>query len=105
MTFDGTVPVIATHLGHLKAKGPPGPIWWRFGRAELQTLTDALTNTRDDYLARDEQRRQEREAAYALKDQAVRDELERWQESWACPSCGRDVTPVPTDTHVLRPVK
>lgn len=39
--FDGTVPVLATHLGHLKAKGPHGPIWWRFGRAEWQTLTDA----------------------------------------------------------------
>jgi hypothetical protein len=95
LSIDGTVPVIATHLGHLKAKGPHGPIWWRFGRAEWQTLTDALTNTntRDDYLARDEQRRQEREAARALADQPPWDELERWQTSWACPSCGTDVTP------------
>ncbi|MER5466522.1 replication-relaxation family protein [Streptomyces sp. NPDC002668] len=94
-SFDGTVPVIATHLGQLKAKGPHGPIWWRFGRAEWQTLADALTNTntREDYLARDEQRRQEREAARVVEDQLVRDELERWQESWECPSCGTDFTP------------
>ncbi|MGN9796159.1 hypothetical protein ACTMTU_34385 [Streptomyces sp. OZ13] len=44
--YTDTVPVIATHLEHLRAKGPHGPIWWRFGRSNWQPLTDALTNTR-----------------------------------------------------------
>jgi hypothetical protein len=96
-SFDGTVPVIATHLEQLKAKGPHGAIWWRFGHSEWQTLTDALTNTNthDDYLARDEQRRQEREAvrAHAEQRQPSWDEQERRQTTWACPSCGMEVSP------------
>jgi hypothetical protein len=90
--YTDTVPVIATHLEHLRAKGPHGPIWWRFGRAEWQSLTDALTNTRTkaEYDARDEQRRTERERARVLEDRQRRERLDAaWP--WACPSCGIDV--------------
>ncbi|MGN9796362.1 hypothetical protein ACTMTU_35510 [Streptomyces sp. OZ13] len=86
--FTDTVPVVATHLEHLCAKGPHGPIWWRFGRSNWQPLTDALTNarTKAEYDARDEQRRTERERARVLEDRQRRDELNAaWP--WSCPSC------------------
>ncbi|MFJ6636967.1 replication-relaxation family protein [Streptomyces sp. NPDC091376] len=90
--YTGTVPVIATHLEDLKAKGPHGAVWWRFGHSEGQTLTHALTNTNthQDYLARSEQR----EAARA---QAEPERRTGWgelkQTPWPCPSCGKDVFP------------
>ncbi|MBT2369816.1 hypothetical protein J7E88_32230 [Streptomyces sp. ISL-10] len=79
-------PVVATHLDHLRAKGPHGPIWWRFGRSEWQPLTDALTNTRTeaDHEAREEQRRAEREGARALEVQQRRERVAAaWP--WSCP--------------------
>jgi rubrerythrin len=104
MDYTDTVPVIATHLHHLRAKGPHGPIWWRFGRSQWQSLTDALTNTRTkaDYNARDEQQRTEREQARALEDQQRRDELKAlWP--WSCPSCSTEVATGMTGEDGYRP--
>lgn len=104
--FTGRVPVIATHLEHLRAKGPQGPVWWRFGRNQWQTLTDALTNTHTqaEYLARDETRRAIEDTRREREREQNRRELEAWKAaSWACPSCGRDVGPDHTDPDGYRP--
>ncbi|MGW7658354.1 hypothetical protein ACWGJ7_41870 [Streptomyces tendae] len=64
--YAGTVPVIATHLDQLPAKGPHGPVWWRFGCTTWQPLNDALTNTdtHAEYSARSDARRATQEAQY-----------------------------------------
>jgi hypothetical protein len=72
--YTDTVPVIATHLEHLRAKGPHGPIWWRFGRSEWQRLTN--TRTKAEYDARDEQRRAEGERVRVLEDRQRRERLD-----------------------------
>jgi hypothetical protein len=72
--FAGTVPVVATDLEHLRAKGPHGPIWWRFGRSEWQRLTN--TRTKAEYDARDEQRRAEGERVRVLEDRQRRERLD-----------------------------
>jgi len=58
------VPVLATTLTLLAAKGPHGPVWWRYGPDAVETLEQALDNP-DDYRAyrvRDEQHRAARQA-------------------------------------------
>ncbi|MGW2841808.1 replication-relaxation family protein [Streptomyces sp. NPDC001493] len=42
--YTGTVPVIATTLALLQRQGPHGPVWWRYGHPDGQTLTGALEN-------------------------------------------------------------
>ncbi|MFE7245015.1 hypothetical protein [Streptomyces sp. NPDC057580] len=93
--FAGTVPVIATHLDQLRAHGPHGPVWWRFGHSDWQPITDALTNTgtQEEYHARQDRRRQEQEAARAVEDQRRREEPAQWEATWECPSCQSDVEP------------
>ncbi|MFE3144252.1 replication-relaxation family protein [Streptomyces scopuliridis] len=105
--FAGTVPVIATHLDQLKAHGPHGPVWWRFGHGEWQPITEALTNTgtEDEYHARDEKRRKEHEAARALEERIRSEELARWEKAWPCPSCQSDVEPGTTGRDGYRPTE
>ncbi|MFI9367035.1 replication-relaxation family protein [Kitasatospora sp. NPDC053057] len=42
-TFDGKIPVLGTTVDRLRRHGFLGPIWWRFGRSEWQTLTGTVT--------------------------------------------------------------
>ncbi|WP_327180367.1 replication-relaxation family protein (plasmid) [Streptomyces sp. NBC_01335] len=42
--YTGTVPVIATTLTLLRQHGPHGPVWWRYGHPDGQTLEHALDN-------------------------------------------------------------
>ncbi|SCF90498.1 hypothetical protein [Streptomyces sp. Ncost-T10-10d] len=102
----GTVPVIATHLDQLRTHGPHGPVWWRLGLSDWQPITDALTNTgtEDEYDAREEQRRQEREATRALEQQR-REELARLDAVWECPSCQADVEPGTAGFDGYRPAQ
>ncbi|MEV6683616.1 hypothetical protein AB0N09_43320 [Streptomyces erythrochromogenes] len=95
-TFVGRVPVVACRLDRLAADGPHGPIWWRYGHQELQTLTDALDDPDDHraYTAREKQRRADATAARERRQQE-RDEERRRREAtaWLCPECGRRVYP------------
>ncbi|MFC8263218.1 hypothetical protein ACFUNF_37820 [Streptomyces sp. NPDC057291] len=61
-------------------------------RHEWQPITDALTNTgtKEEYSAREDGRRQKREAARALEQQR-REEPAPWEATWECPSCQADV--------------
>ncbi|MGW7620814.1 replication-relaxation family protein [Streptomyces antimycoticus] len=104
--YEGTVPVIATHLDQLRTKGPHGPVWWRFGRTTWQPLNDALTNTDTpaEYFARSDARRAAREAQYQReREETRREQEERLAAHWPCPSCGRDVDPDHTDADGYRP--
>ncbi|MEW2491677.1 replication-relaxation family protein [Streptomyces sp. NPDC048411] len=103
----GTVPVIATHLDQLRTHGPHGPVWWRFGRNQWQPITDALTNTgtKDEYHARQEQRRQERDVVRALEQEQRREELARWEAAWQCQSCQADVEPGTVGPDGYRPAE
>lgn len=78
--FADSIPILACHLGQLKAKGPHAPIWWRFGSRKWQTLTDALANT--DYLTRTRQR-------LAAEEQAAKEKEEQRLEATRCPGCNR----------------
>ncbi|MER7497975.1 replication-relaxation family protein [Streptomyces pharetrae] len=70
-SYDRCIPIVATTLEELRAHGPAGPAFWRFGRDHRQPLLDAIGNARRDaYLARrrqaareEQRRREEREAA------------------------------------------
>ncbi|MFV5998448.1 hypothetical protein ACNPQM_40365 [Streptomyces sp. NPDC056231] len=105
-TGTGTVPVIATHLDQLRTHGPHGPVWWRFGHSDWQPITDALTNTgtEAEYHAREEQRRQEREATRALEQQR-REEPARLDAVRECPSCQADVEPRTAGLDGYRPTQ
>ncbi|MGW3660021.1 hypothetical protein ACWD6R_32215 [Streptomyces sp. NPDC005151] len=80
-------------------------MWWRFGRSQWQPITDALTNTgtKDEYYARQDQRRQEREMARVLEQEQRREELARWEAAWQCPSCQTDVEPGTVGEDGYRP--
>ncbi|MFI5635150.1 replication-relaxation family protein [Streptomyces sp. NPDC051664] len=105
--FSGTVPVIATHLDQLRAHGPHGPVWWRFGHSEWQPIIDALANTgtKEEYRARQDQHRQEREAARVVEQEQRREELARWEAAWECPSCRSDVEPGTVGPDGYRPTE
>ncbi|WEP00677.1 replication-relaxation family protein (plasmid) [Streptomyces sp. FXJ1.172] len=87
-SYDRCIPIVATTLQELRAHGPVGPAFWRFGRDHRQPLLDAIGNARrDTYLAhrrqaaREEQRRrEEREAA------------EREARRPVCKDCGQKFT-------------
>ncbi|WP_331762594.1 hypothetical protein OG612_45915 (plasmid) [Streptomyces sp. NBC_01527] len=61
--YTGTIPLLATTLPLLAAKGPHGPVWWRYGHDTWQTLNHALDNPDDirAYCACDGERRAARE--------------------------------------------
>ncbi|MDX3771748.1 MULTISPECIES: replication-relaxation family protein [unclassified Streptomyces] len=105
--FSGTVPVIATHLDQLRAHGPHGPVWWRFGHSEWQPIIDALANTgtKEEYRARQDQHRQEREAARVVEQEQRREELARREATWECPSCESDVEPGTVGPDGYRPIE
>ncbi|MBT2530510.1 replication-relaxation family protein [Streptomyces sp. ISL-99] len=94
--YDDTVPVIVTTLTRLQQHGPHGPIWWRYGHSDWQTLEAALDNPDDHraFHAREEERRAERRARDE-REQREREESKRRRKAaaWACPTCGREVLP------------
>ncbi|MFD9106304.1 hypothetical protein ACFVZN_35185 [Streptomyces virginiae] len=94
--YEGTVPVLVTVLDRLEEYGPYGPIWWRYGHQELQTLTDALDDPDDHraYTAREKQRRADATAARERQQQERAEERRRREAAaWPCPECGRRVYP------------
>lgn len=92
--YDQAVPLLATTLRLLAAKGPHGPVWWRYGHHTWQTLEQALDNP-DDYRAyavRDEARRKAADAERDRREQQERSR--RWEEdTWPCPTCRSTVHP------------
>jgi hypothetical protein len=61
------------------AHGPPGPVWWRFGRPGRHSLTEALDNP-DNRASYDQ-----RQAVREREQQTARQEL---IDSLACVDCG-----------------
>lgn len=94
--YDGTVPVLVTTLTALAAKGPHGPVWWRYGHNAVETLTEALDNPDDyrGYSVRDDQRRAARQPFEEANRLEREEEWRLWEASkWRCPACGRHVYP------------
>lgn len=94
--YTGTVPLLATTLRLLAAKGPHGPVWWRYGHSTWQSLTDALDNP-DDYRAysiREDARRAVRQAEEQRREEELEEERRRREAGkWACPTCRMTVYP------------
>ncbi|WP_411093623.1 replication-relaxation family protein [Streptomyces sp. 049-1] len=81
-------PIVATTLEELRAPGPAGPLFWRFGRDHRQPLLDAIGNARRDaclarrrQAAREEQRRR-----------AEREATQRGARRPVCAVCGQRFT-------------
>ncbi|WP_406259455.1 replication-relaxation family protein [Actinacidiphila glaucinigra] len=90
-SYDGKIPIIATGLNNLREHGPAGAVFWRFGRADMQILTDAIGNPRKDAAdARARQAHKARQAAYEAEQQrkAERKAAEREAKRPACAQCG-----------------
>ncbi|MFJ9777879.1 replication-relaxation family protein [Kitasatospora sp. NPDC101157] len=77
--YDDAVPIVATTLELLAARGPLGPVWWRFGRAGWHCLIEALENPNN-------------RAAYDLRQAAREDEEhqvhQELMDSLVCIDCG-----------------
>ncbi|MGW3077824.1 hypothetical protein [Kitasatospora sp. NPDC001132] len=76
---DDAVPIVATTLELLAARGPLGPVRWRFGRSGRHSLIEALENPNN-------------RAAYDLRQAAREDEQQRvhqeLMDSLVCIDCG-----------------
>ncbi|MFC9462593.1 hypothetical protein [Streptomyces sp. NPDC056983] len=46
--YRGKIPIVATRLDLLRAHGPHGPVFWRFGRKHREDLWSALGNPREE---------------------------------------------------------
>lgn len=113
LAFTGTIPLLATTLPLLAAKGPHGPVWWRYGHDTWQTLTDVLDNPDDIrvYRARDSERQAARETRQAERERQRQEqmaELERQaQEEEVArrpdPVCGQCQGPLNGDPYSLDP--
>ncbi|MFF1847136.1 replication-relaxation family protein [Streptomyces sp. NPDC058217] len=110
--YTGTIPLLATTLSLLAAKGPHGPVWWRYGHDTWQTLNHALDNPDDirAYRARDGERRAAREtrdAEWERQRQEQLAELERQAREAAArvpdPVCGQCQGPLNGDPYSLDP--
>ncbi|MEU1439361.1 replication-relaxation family protein [Streptomyces sp. NPDC005786] len=94
--YAATVPVIATTLTRLQRHGPHGPVWWRYGHPDWETLTDALDNPTNHraYRLREEQRHSKRNVQEQQERQEREETLRRQKAAaWLCPTCGREVLP------------
>ena len=82
-------------------------MWWRFGHSDWQPINDALANTgtKDEYHARQDQHRREREAARVVEHEPRREEPARWEAAWECPSCQTDVEPGALGEDGYRPTE
>ncbi|MCW8102671.1 replication-relaxation family protein [Streptomyces tauricus] len=108
--YRDAIPLLFTTLPYLQDEGPLGPVWWRCGHREWQTLTDALANG-DDIEAwhrRDEERRRQREAE--------REEAEHHRTAWEnkppdpqpavpapCERCGQPLNEPPGANDAFTP--
>ncbi|MER6695469.1 hypothetical protein ABT329_42625, partial [Streptomyces minutiscleroticus] len=100
--FAGRIPLLATSLRLLAAKGPYGPVWWRYGHSEYETLAvaladlDGLTAYRERDQA-DRRRAEEIREQRAAEAQAEAEAARRRREAraWPCPGCGRPLHPHP----------
>ncbi|MFF9011231.1 replication-relaxation family protein [Streptomyces goshikiensis] len=66
-SYDRKIPIIATGLRNLRAHGPNGSVFLRFGRTHMQPLHDAIGNPR-------------RDAALARRAERARAQQEEYQE-------------------------
>ncbi len=83
--YSRAVPVVVTTLGQLTEHGADAAVWRRLGRADEQTLTDALDNPDGDGLHR---RQYDRAAAEDERRRAAEREAQRP----VCKRCGRKFT-------------
>ncbi|MEW1892223.1 hypothetical protein [Streptomyces sp. NPDC085659] len=93
--YDRKIPVITTTLDALRAHGPHGQVFRRFGRSGPQTLVDAIGNPRRDaanarYWA--QHRAREREARERERQEAEQRAAEREAQRPACARCGTKFT-------------
>ncbi|WP_030277055.1 hypothetical protein [Streptomyces sp. NRRL B-24484] len=80
-SFRGQIQVLATTTARLREHGFLGPAWWRFGRSDWQTLTDALDDRPDRALIA--QRRTERQAAeHAEQERKAQAERDAQRAEW-----------------------
>ncbi|MGK5628580.1 replication-relaxation family protein [Streptomyces sp. URMC 123] len=94
--YDGKIPIIATGLKHLRAHGPAGPVFLRFGRTHMQPLREAIGNPRREAAnARARQEAKARQEKYqaqmrqAAQEQAAKKAAEREARRPSCTGCGR----------------
>ncbi|MET9887637.1 replication-relaxation family protein [Streptomyces sp. NPDC006430] len=90
-SYDRKIPIIATGLRNLRAHGPNGPVFLRFGRTHMQPLRDAIGNPRRDaVLARraERARAQQEEYQEQLRRAAEQKRAEREAARPACVGCG-----------------
>lgn len=89
--YDQKIPIIATGLNNLRKHGPAGAVFQRFGRTDMQPLTDALGNPRKDAAhARARAAQIARQEAYEAEQQrkAEQKAAEREAKRPACADCG-----------------
>ncbi|MET9880210.1 replication-relaxation family protein [Actinacidiphila glaucinigra] len=88
---DGKIPIVAVTLEELQEHGPAGRVFLRFGRTDMQTLTDAIGNPRREAAdAREREADKARQAAYEAEQQrkAEQKAAEREAKRPACAECG-----------------
>ncbi|MFI8504499.1 replication-relaxation family protein [Streptomyces sp. NPDC085524] len=104
--YDRRIPIVAVGLKNLRAHGPAGPVFLRFGRTHPQPLLEAIGNPRRDaaeareaeeakvraaeYQAQVRRAAQEHDAKKAAA--AVREAAQREARRPACASCGTPFT-------------
>ncbi|MFE3591391.1 replication-relaxation family protein [Streptomyces niveus] len=87
-TYDERIPIVTTTLDLLRQHGPSGPAFWRLGRPERQSLTDAVETRRraehEERMAREKREREARRPACADCGTSLTDD--RWRhldpDSW-----------------------
>ncbi|MGP3691115.1 replication-relaxation family protein [Streptomyces sp. IBSNAI002] len=87
-SYDRRIPIVATTLEKLRAHGPAGPAFWRFGREGWQPLLEAIGNPRRDAAVA-------RDRTAAREAQRRREEQEKARrEAWrpVCADCGEKFT-------------
>ncbi|MFB7293597.1 replication-relaxation family protein [Actinacidiphila glaucinigra] len=90
-SYDQKIPIIAAGLNNLRKHGPAGAVFQRFGRTDMQTLTDAIGNPRKDAAhAHAREAHRARREAYEAEQQrkAEQEAAEREARRPACAQCG-----------------
>ncbi|WP_306944321.1 hypothetical protein [Streptomyces phaeochromogenes] len=80
--YADAISVLFTILDCLQADGPHGTVWRRCGHGQFETLPDALANPKDHdaWAAREEARRQQRDAEHEEQQRAWAAQRERWTQ-------------------------
>ncbi|MFF8604114.1 replication-relaxation family protein [Streptomyces sp. NPDC015232] len=97
--YDGKIPIVAVSLKNLRAHGPAGAVFIRFGRDNLEPLLEAIGNPRReaaDARAREETARAQAEyqakVQRAAQEQAAKQAAEREARRPVCAGCGSKFT-------------